>query len=84
MTSEKDGDKVVTDEWSGNGDYRKRFALDDGFDSYEIGADGFSPLSVVLGIAVAAAAARGSRREGSDSSRISGSSNRNTGASSKS
>lgn len=40
MTSEKDGDKVVTDEWSGNGDYRKRFALDDGFDSYEIGADG--------------------------------------------
>ncbi|MCC7141346.1 MAG: 6-bladed beta-propeller [Candidatus Eisenbacteria bacterium] len=40
MTSEKEGDKVVTDEWSGGGEYRRRFTLDDTYDSYEIGADG--------------------------------------------
>ena len=40
MTSEKHGDKVVTDEWSRSGEYLKRFELSGEYDWLEIGADG--------------------------------------------
>ncbi|MFN8546432.1 MAG: 6-bladed beta-propeller [Candidatus Eisenbacteria bacterium] len=40
MTSEKQGDNFVTDEWSASGDYLKRFELSGDYDWLAVGADG--------------------------------------------
>ncbi|UCE02907.1 MAG: 6-bladed beta-propeller [Candidatus Latescibacterota bacterium] len=40
LTADNDGDRIVVDEWSDQGDYTRRFSLTGEYDWFELGADG--------------------------------------------
>ena len=40
LTAEDEGDRIVVDEWGGDGEYVRRFSLTREYDWFELGADG--------------------------------------------